>query len=644
MKIISEDIVRETLLEEGYISAYRNVQKGLGRENLDHNYIARFLDFPLSLCFAIDRLLTEDPELEEGALDSISFFHLLSGLFLPLSGMSGEKIESLFSLRWAKEARPHKEVIEEFLNKDLGLSLIEKTALLMGDPFLGENSWIGQETLLQILSSLRLTSQTRLREDLPRVCDIGILFVEEVSLARSNPPVSAREVMVVLSGIPDLAFNRKKQVLRDLFSRCGRLERYFLARLILRRLSFGYEYRKNSVHFVLSKKYRVPTNILDNAVALSDIFTVTKILEEEGPKALSRLVLKPLNPVSPALASTEEVTKKSTFPLWTECKYDGIRLMIHKETDLRFRTKYAAFTRRKHNWLELISGLEISMNWLSAHSFILDGELHGKIYDWEKDTLRPCSVYELYRYIQGDTTQPIKLFLVVFDILYLNGQELIALPFYKRRETIERLITPLSGAALPIPITLSEGWQAEDYSEFNKWYRYFLNQGYEGVMAKDLTASYALGKRTNFWLKKKTALHLDLVISGAMWATGERGPQVFSGYVLSCRQEQGFLEIARAEGLALEKNAEIIQRMAYECLMTGESMEVRTARGVRSSARVIPVIVVTVRFEGIVRDSENVLSLRDPKIIHVRPRGDIAPEDTDTYESIERLYLKYRLH
>ena len=52
----------------------------------------------------------------------------------------------------------------------------------------------------------------------------------------------------------------------------------------------------------LATHYNVAEKIVNNAIALSDIFHVAEILETEGQSGLRKLVLKPLNPVKPALA------------------------------------------------------------------------------------------------------------------------------------------------------------------------------------------------------------------------------------------------------------------------------------------------------------------------------------------------------
>ncbi|NUM33245.1 MAG: hypothetical protein HUU50_01755 [Candidatus Brocadiae bacterium] len=643
MILFDDQKIQESIDSKGLVDAYRFYSQNIKQEELDVYYLCKILQIPLSLCFALECLLKENPESREDALDSISLFSLFYGLFLPLSGIEPVKVKSLFGFTWAKPDAANRDLVDSFLRKNLGLSLSEKIAFLMGDPFSGKVANIGQDTLFQVLSCLRFVSRAKLRDSLFRICDIGVLFSQDVTLHRSCPPITAKEAILILRHLPFLGTNRKKEIVRDLFQRAGKLERYFLARLILRRMNLGYEYRTDFISQSIAFQYQIPLKNMGNAIALSSIFDVAKILETEGKDGLKKLVLKPMNPVSPALASSIEMENPKAFPLFVECKYDGIRIMAHKDTNLHGRVKYAAFTRRKHDWLSMIPGLQASLKRIPATNFILDGELHGTVLNWEKEHPAQATVYEIFRFLQGHTENPIKIKYVVFDILYFNGNDLTNLPLTKRRNLLEQILLPLKNFPDSTPIELSEGFEVKDPAEMKKWFQYFCHQGHEGIIAKVPLSSYAMGERTNDWVKKKRDLYLDLVITGALWATGTRGPQGFSSYLLSCKEEKGFREIGKAEGLSLENNMEIIQRIASHSLLTGRQIESRTGSAIRAGVEISPSIVVAVRIEDIVKDEQGKYSLRDPKIVCIRPSGDASCDDVENYDSLRLLYMKKRL-
>ncbi|HPY73887.1 MAG: hypothetical protein KBC30_00030 [Planctomycetes bacterium] len=641
MQIVLQNNIQDWLQELDLISAYKLLtQKGLSRQPSIF-YLKDILEIPLSLCYALQYTLEENPNAEDDSLDSLPFFSLLYGLYLPLSGITPQKCQSMFQISYNHaECIDNQQLAVEFLQTTCGLSMLEKVSILMGDPFYGKNSRIGQDSLLQVLSCLRLDSPEKLRGLLPQMSDIGMLFSEKCSLIKSDPPISAKEVLIILRNLPKLGIRKRKDVLIDLFTRAGRLERYYLVRLILRRLNFGYEYRMDNIVQALAEYYQIPIHNIQYAIDLSNIYDTVHLLETEGIQGLHKIVLKPLQAISPALA-IGGVEEHKSFPMILECKYDGIRLMSHKETFRNHTTKYAAFTRRKNDWLELVYNLKPTLQMIPANSYIVDGELHGTV--WQLDHKRQATVYEIYRYLQGHQEMPLRLSYVLFDILYYNGQDLTGFPLYQRRKILESLLISCKNQPLPLPITISESYEVQNTQEVNKWYQFFINQGHEGIIVKIPNSTYPIGQRTNQWMKKKTEYLLDLAITGAYWSTSDRGPQTFSTYQLSCLDQNQWREIGRTAGLALEQNKEIIQRILTEFLVTGQMIETRTSSGIQQGIQLTPSIIVTVKFEDILRDQDNKYSLRSPKIVYVRPRGDSSPSEIDTYQIITQLYLQRRL-
>ena len=59
--------------------------------------------------------------------------------------------------------------------------------------------------------------------------------------------------------------------------------------------------------------------------------------------------------------------KRFNDPEWLfERKYDGIRLLLHKQTDAHGSVLCGAYTRNRGDWLELIPGLSGSIQCLPA--------------------------------------------------------------------------------------------------------------------------------------------------------------------------------------------------------------------------------------------------------------------------------------
>ena len=49
-----------------------------------------------------------------------------------------------------------------------------------------------------------------------------------------------------------------------------------------------------------------------------------------------------------------------------------------------------AYTRNRNDWLELVAGLDASMKRIPARNVILDGELHGTVFDSSRAAPAPA--------------------------------------------------------------------------------------------------------------------------------------------------------------------------------------------------------------------------------------------------------------
>jgi DNA ligase-1 len=376
-------------------------------------------------------------------------------------------------------------------------------------------------------------------------------------------------------------------------------------------------------------------------MALTDAFHVADALEREGAAGLRAIQLRPLVPVRPALASgtTDDIAR---FPVWVERKYDGIRLMLHKATDSGGSVLAAAYTRARHDWSELVRGLPSTIRAISARSAIVDGELHGTVVDLEG--VRPATVYEVYAFLQGERGVPVTLRFAAFDLIYLNGRDLTGFALHERRRLLGALLAPLGSLPLPVPVTMSEGQLAESKDDVSRLFFHFRAQGYEGVITKDLGGAYHLAERDPTWLKRKPEVTLDLALLGAVFAvTSKENVGAFGSYVIGARKPDGsFEDVGDVAGVDRARDTEIQGEIMREGLATGRRIERRSASGVRSGLELLPRIVVTVRFEGIARDTETGrLGLRGPKLYAIR--ADKPPSEVDTTQAIEAIYLRQRV-
>jgi len=98
---------------------------------------------------------------------------------------------------------------------------------------------------------------------------------------------------------------------------------------------------------------------------------------------------------------------------------------------------------------------------------------------------------------------------IVFDLLYLDGEDLTDRPFMERRRRLEEIIVASERIQVS-PVTEADG---------SALFQAAAQQGLEGIMAKKGSSLYKPGARSRDWLKVKVVFDADVVVVG--WTEGE---------------------------------------------------------------------------------------------------------------------------
>ena len=630
----------------------------IGHKRLSDDYVERTLGLPLHLRFVIESRIDAGESVgqrERGVVDdtpgstpvadplaSLPFYSLCKGLFLPLSMLHPERVASIFGIesQAPPDAAAREELLRTFLAKDLGLDLVQKLSCILGDAFRGRKSTFKRDSMVSLLLSTTLVPRRSMIDRLAVVGDVAVLFAEQRPFGQLEPSLTSSEVLETLRFLPEAPRHKKLSVLRSLLARMGKLEAYFLAKLLLRKAGFGFDYQGPLLARSLGESFGADPDDVAHAVALTDYFTVATILQTDGAVGLKKIRLQPLVAIKPALASggVEDIER---YPVWVERKYDGIRLMLHKSTDVTGASLVGAFTRTRGDWLELIAGLEQSIKRIPCRDCIIDGELHGTVFG--DDGPQPATVYDVYSHLTGQPQRPVSLKFAAFDVIYENGRDLTGEPLATRRQRLQQLLMPMAMMPTPVPISVVDGQLAQTRDDVSRLFQFFRGQGYEGIIAKDLRGTYRINMRDPTWVKRKPLITLDLVLLGGVLAvTTKERTGMFGSYVIGARRDDGsFEDVGDVAGLDVERDRVIQGEIVREGLITGRRIERASASGLRPGLELRPHLVVTVKFEGITRDNlTKKLSLRDPKIVHLR--SDKGAYEADTTKMIEALSVRER--
>jgi DNA ligase-1 len=123
----------------------------------------------------------------------------------------------------------------------------------------------------------------------------------------------------------------------------------------------------------------------------------------------------------------------------------------------------------------------------------------------------PAAFQDTVSQIDSDAP-PTGIVTFLFDLLHLDGADLLDTPLHERAARLEALAPQLK---IPGVVTSDPGEAARVLAES-------LGAGHEGVVVKDASSLYTAGRRGKGWLKVKPVRTYDLVVLGAEWGHGRR--------------------------------------------------------------------------------------------------------------------------
>lgn len=154
--------------------------------------------------------------------------------------------------------------------------------------------------------------------------------------------------------------------------------------------------------------------------------------------------------------------------------------------------------------------------------------IDGEVVVLDKNGKPDFDALQLYN---GDD-KPIKY--CVFDLLWLNGADITALPLHQRKELLKKLI--LENDVLEYSASFQNG---------KELYERVLKEDLEGIVAKNRMSPYLPGTRGPAWLKIPTRKQQEFVVGG--WAESDKSRSFRS--LLFGAYEQGALQwIGRSGG------------------------------------------------------------------------------------------------
>jgi bifunctional non-homologous end joining protein LigD len=293
---------------------------------------------------------------------------------------------------------------------------------------------------------------------------------------------------------------------------------------------------------------------------------------------------------------------------WFEPKLDGIRAIATMTTgETRLQTRNGRDVTDAYPELHMIHEL---VNQVNA---VIDGEIVA----FEPDGRPSFELLQQRMNLKNEReikrmSKQIPVTLVAFDLLWLDGRELIGLTLEERRELLEGVVERDDRLEV---VTHVEG-EGKAFVEAARKLRL------EGVVAKKKGSKYEPGRRTPNWKKIKLTNTQDCVILGWTRGEGSRG-QTFGALLVGAYVDGDLKWIGQVGTGFTQKMQETVLEQLQPLVRKTPAIDDKELRAVKGATFVEPKLVCEVEYLEITKSTNK---MRAPSFKGLRP--DKGPDET----------------
>jgi DNA ligase-1 len=493
---------------------------------------------------------------------------------------------------------------------------------------------IAGQAVIKIISGITYNSEDQVIESYKKSGHLGITAEEMFQKRRQQTFFEPEEIKVkdVYDTFAEIAktsgagsSTKKQKILMGLLHRATPKEASYIISLAIEYVISGA--KEGLMEDAIAQAAGVSPDLVRRADMLTtDIGETAKTAKTEGEEGLKKINIRPMRPVKPMLAQNvsgvDEALQAMGGTADFEMKYDGARLQVHK-----LGGEIKLFSRRLENLTDALPEIiDYVKQSVKADSAILDCECIAI----DVTTGRPIPFQNVLTRIRRihkveETQKLFPLNLRPFDVLYLNGVSTIDLPFTERRQILEAHIASLNGECRP-----AEKLVTDDAAAAKEFFQQSIKSGNEGLMAKDLNATYTPGVRGKKMVKIKEVLDtLDLAIVSAEWGHGRKAGWLTSFEVAAYDEDSDKHVVLGkvASGFTDDQLVEINEKL--KPLIIGEHDRIAELR---------PDIIVEVKFQEIQKSPiySSGYALRFPRLVRIR--DDLSPEEVNSFARVMNIY------
>lgn len=364
---------------------------------------------------------------------------------------------------------------------------------------------------------------------------------------------------------------KKIEILSNLFKNLDPLSVRFVARIPVARLRLGFSDMTvlDSLSWMLdgNKSHRVEIERAYNI--RPDLGYIGKMIKEHGIKGVEKVKPAVGTPILMAkaerLSSGDEIIKK-IGECAVEPKFDGFRLQAHWDGK-----NVKLFTRNLEEVTFMYPDVEKGIKeQVKAREAIFEGEAIAYNPQTEEYLPFQLTAQRKRKYDIEEMARKIPLKYMLFDVLYVNGENMISKPYIERRKELVKIIEDLPADRQEVAVLYpSEEKVFDDGKKIENFFDDCISRGLEGILAKKLEGTYQAGARGWNWIKLKRSYQsklndtVDCVVMGYYLGRGKRTAFGMGAFLIGIydEKEDKYMTIAKVgTGLTDEEWRELSKR------------------------------------------------------------------------------------
>lgn len=522
-------------------------------------------------------------------------------------------------------------------------------------PYIGTQFNIAEKTVIKSVAELLHLDPKEVAERAKVLGDLGTVVAE--GTWQPSEDLTIHQLFIRLEEIEQISgtgsLELKVHQLRRLLHDLDKISAKYLIRIIVGQLRLGFSDMTltDALSWMMTDDKSLRTPLEDAYNVCADIGFIAQTLKQDGIEAIKNMHVHVGIPIRSAAAerlpNAAAIIEKIGSCI-AEPKIDGFRLQIHIDNSQQPQ-KIAFFSRNLQDMSHMFPDLTVVFSQLPVDSIICEGEAiafdpHTQSFLPFQETVKRKRKHGIQEAIEEF---PLKVF--IFDLLYLNGKELLAEPFADRRKKLAELLQKTESDTL----IMIEEKHVHTAGQLEDYFYSTVASGLEGVVVKRPYSHYIPGKRNFNWikLKRQEEGHLedtiDCVILGYYAGSGKRASFGIGAFLVGVfnKEFDRYETIAKIGTGLTDQEWRDLKVKCDTHAVDHEPKNVVCVKDLIPDVWIAPEIVCSVRADEIslspVHSAGKTVeklgfALRFPRIMDYRP--DKLARDATSVKEVERLF------